>query len=155
MELEHKRMRSYRYQRRLHWSECDPAGIIFFPHYARWMVDGLNEMLLSLGIDPNAAHSETARGGLPVVQLSMQFHDAPVLNAHLWHEITVEKIGGKSLSFVHRFLRGETLLMEARETRVWATHVIGNSASMRAESVPNVVRILLEGDEANSLEVQE
>ena len=40
-------MRHFTYDRRVNWSECDPGGIIFFPHYARWMVDGLNEMFLS------------------------------------------------------------------------------------------------------------
>lgn len=144
-------MRTYRYQRRLQWSECDAGGIIFFPHYARWMVDGLNEMLLSLGIDPNALHDVKTRGGLPVVQLSMQFFDAPVLHSQLWHEIKVEKVGGKSLTFVHRFERDDTLLMEAHETRVWATHLIGDATSMRAHVVPDAVRALLEGG-AHSLE---
>jgi 4-hydroxybenzoyl-CoA thioesterase len=145
-------MRSYRYQRRLHWSECDPGGIVFFPHYARWMVEGLNEMLLSLGVDPNAVHDDNTRGGLPVVQLSMRFHDAPALHAHVRHEILVEKVGGKSLSFVHRFLRDDTLLMEARETRVWAVHGVGHAPSTQAIPVPDAVRALLTDNGANSLE---
>lgn len=136
-------MRTYRYHRRLHWSECDPGGIIFFPHYARWMVDGLNDMLLLLGIDPNAMHDETTRGGLPVLQLSMRFHEPPALHEDVTHEITVEKIGGKSLGFVHRFLRGEVLLMEASETRVWATHTSGQGASLQSRTVPDHVRTLL------------
>lgn len=145
-------MRSYRYKRRLHWSECDPGGIVFFPHYARWMVEGLNEMFLSLGIDPNALHDDNTRGGLPVVQLSMQFSAAPALHDQVWHEILVEKIGGKSLVFVHRFLLEQALLMEARETRVWAIHGVGLAASTQAIPVPDAVRALLTQDSANSLE---
>lgn len=145
-------MRTYRYQRRLHWSECDPGGIVFFPNYARWMVDGLNEMLLSLGIDPNAMRDEKTRGGLPVVQLSMQFFDAPQLHAQVWHEISVEKVGVKSLNFSHRFLRDQTLLMEAHETRVWATHLIGETASMQAHAIPDSVRALLTHDNNHSKE---
>ncbi|AJG22278.1 acyl-CoA thioesterase [Cupriavidus basilensis] len=145
-------MRTYRYKRRLHWSECDPGGIVFFPHYSRWMVDGLNEMLFSLGIDPTAILDEKTRGGLPVVQLSMQFFDAPTLHSYLWHEIAVEKIGGKSLGFVHRFLREDTLLMEAHETRVWAVHAVGTTTSMHARVVPESVRALLMGDDAEVLE---
>ncbi|MFS8980479.1 thioesterase family protein [Cupriavidus necator] len=141
-------MRTYRYQRRLHWSECDPGGIVFFPNYARWMVDGLNEMLLSLGIDPNAMVDDKTRGGLPVVQLSMRFFDAPLLHMQLCHEISVEKIGGKSITFVHRFLRGESLLMEAHETRVWATHLLGDATSMQANRVPDNVRELLTTESA-------
>lgn len=136
-------MQTYRYERRLHWSECDPGGIIFFPNYARWIVDGLNEMLLSLGIDPTARYDEHTRGGLPVVQLSMQFFDAPSLHSQVSHEIVVEKIGGKSLGFLHRFWRDETLLMEAHETRVWATHTTGETPVTQAQPVPDYVRDLL------------
>jgi 4-hydroxybenzoyl-CoA thioesterase len=137
-------MRTFSYQRRLHWSECDPGGIIFFPHYARWMVDGLNEMFLSLGVDPNGSRGPSSRGGLPVLGLSMKFQSAPALHETVTHEIKVEKVGGKSLAFRHRFLRGEELLMEAEETRVWAEHALDNPRVLRTQPVPDDVRALLE-----------
>ena len=55
-------MRHYTYDRRLNWSECDPGGIIFFPHYARWMVDGLNEMFLGFGDRPDRAEGRERLG---------------------------------------------------------------------------------------------
>jgi len=136
-------MRTYQYERRLHWSECDPAGIVFFPNYTRWMVEGLNEMFLSLGIDPNAQQEDGGRGGLPVVQLAMKFFEAPTLHSIVRHEIRVEKIGGKSLAFTHRFWCGQTLLVEASETRVWAVHAPGGKPAMQAIAVPESVRGLL------------
>jgi 4-hydroxybenzoyl-CoA thioesterase len=137
-------MRHYSYDRRLNWSECDPGGIIFFPHYARWMVDGLNEMFLSLGIDPNGPRGENALGGLPVLGLAMKFLSAPALHDTVTHQITVTKVGGKSLAFRHRFLRGDELLMEAEETRVWAEHPLDNPRALRTRQVPDNVRALLE-----------
>jgi 4-hydroxybenzoyl-CoA thioesterase len=137
-------MRLYAYDRRLHWSECDAGGIVFFPNYARWMVDGLNEMFLSLGVDPNGPRPSNARGGLPVLGLTMKFHSAPVLHEMLTHQISVEKVGGKSLAFRHRFLRGDELLMEAEETRVWAEHPLDNPRALRTLQVPDDVRALLE-----------
>jgi 4-hydroxybenzoyl-CoA thioesterase len=137
-------MRQYSYDRRLNWSECDPGGIIFFPHYARWMVDGLNEMFLSLGIDPNGPRGENALGGLPVLGLAMKFLSAPALHDTVTHQITVTKVGGKSLAFQHRFLRGDELLMEAEETRVWAEHPLDNPRALRTRQVPDNVRALLE-----------
>jgi 4-hydroxybenzoyl-CoA thioesterase len=137
-------MHHYTYDRRLHWSECDPGGIIFFPHYARWMVDGLNEMFLSLGVDPNGPRGANARGGLPVLGLTMKFHSAPALHDPVTHQINVEKVGGKSISFRHRFLRGNELLMEADETRVWAEHPLDDPRALRTQQVPDDVRALLE-----------
>jgi 4-hydroxybenzoyl-CoA thioesterase len=137
-------MREYTYDRRLHWSECDPGGIVFFPNYARWMVDGLNEMFLGLGVDPNGPRAANVKGGLPVVGLAMKFHSAPALHEIVTHRITVEKLGGKSMAFRHRFLRGSELLMEAEETRVWAEHPLDNARAMRTQPIPEDVRALLE-----------
>ncbi|HKU24402.1 MAG TPA: thioesterase family protein [Candidatus Sulfotelmatobacter sp.] len=137
-------MRTFTYDRRLQWSECDAGGIVFFPNYARWMVDGLNEMLLSLGINPNEAGAATTRGGLPVLQLTMKFSSAPALYQRVTHQIAVVKLGGKSLTFVHRFLREGELLMEAEETRVWAQHDLTNPQALRALPIPDGVRALLE-----------
>jgi 4-hydroxybenzoyl-CoA thioesterase len=137
-------MRHYTYDRRVHWSECDPGGIIFFPHYARWMVDGLNEMFLGLGIDPNAPRGENARGGLPVLGLAMKFVSAPALHEVVTHQIAVTAVGNKSMAFQHRFLRGDVLLMEAEETRVWAEHPMDNPRALRTQRVPDHVRALLQ-----------
>ena len=136
-------MRTYRYDRLLHWSECDPGGIVFFPHYARWMVDGVNQMFLSLGIDPNRLIDDHTRGALPVLQLSMQFHQPPKLHETLTHEIHVEKLGGKSMAFRHRVFRGDVCLMEANETRVWGMHSLSDPTTLRTLPIPDDVRSLL------------
>ena len=138
-------MYKYSYQRRLHWSECDPVGIIFFPHYARWLADGLNEMFLRLGVDPAGIHEGNMRRGLPVVSLSMKFHSAPVLHEEVDHRILVQKVGTKSLSFRHEFRRGDVLLAEAEDVRVWTTHVVGQPASLEAVPIPPEIRALLDG----------
>ena len=139
-------MRTYEYDRLLQWSECDAGGIIFFPNYARWMVDGLNQMLLSLGIDPNGVIDAATRGGLPVAQLAMHFHHAPQLHETVRHEITVEKIGRKSIAFRHRFLLGDLLCMEATETRIWATHSLTQPPTLTTLPVPDHVRAALSAD---------
>jgi 4-hydroxybenzoyl-CoA thioesterase len=108
------------------------------------MVEGLNEMLLSLGIDPNESKDANTRGGLPVLALSMKFHNAPTLHESITHQILVEKLGGKSIGLRHRFLRGDDLLMEAEETRVWATHALDNPSTLRTYPIPDNVRALLE-----------
>lgn len=60
------------------------------------------------------------------------------------HRIVVEKVGGKSLSFLHCFLRGDQVLMEAQETRVWAEHLLDDPRTLRTLPVPDNVRSLLE-----------
>ncbi len=139
-------MRTYRYERTLQWSECDPAGIIFFPNYAIWMVDGLVKMFSSLGIDAHAVIDPKTRQGLPSVQLSMQFIKAPQLLDQVTHEIHIEKIGGTSITVRHRIFQGETLCMEATETRVWATYSLTYPPTLAAVTVPDDIRAILSQD---------
>lgn len=137
-------MRKFSYVRLLQWSECDPAGIIFFPHYARWMVDGVNLMFLALGIDPNGKTEDGAVRGLPSTGFSMSFSSPAVLHDELVHEITLTRLGTKSLAFKHRILRGEVCVAEADETRVWAQ---SDASGLRTVVIPDDVRSLLESDE--------
>lgn len=137
-------MYSYTYSRRLHWSECDPAGIIFFPVYARWVSEGLHQLFLSNGIDPNAIQ-DGSMVGLPAVSLSMKFHSAPRLHEEVSHVISVEKLGGKSLCFHHEFRSEERVFMEAEDVRIWTTHILGVPDSLKSTEIPSAIRTLLEG----------
>ncbi|ACL61240.1 acyl-CoA thioesterase [Methylobacterium nodulans] len=136
-------MKTFSYERRLHWSECDPAGIIFFPHYARWMVEGLNFLFLSIGVDPNGRIDKETVAGIPSVGFSISFHQPPRLHEIVTHEITIEKIGRSSLTVNHRFLREDICLAEAKETRVWAAHSLAD-AGVKSVPIPDEVRRQLE-----------
>lgn len=135
-------MRTLTYDRLLQWSECDPAGIMFFPHYARWMVEGVNLLFLGLGIDPNAK-TVTGQLGLPSTGFTTQFHSPAFLHDRLTHEVSVAKIGTKSLTFEHRFLRADVCVADAIETRIW---VETTPDGMRSQPIPDDVRATLERD---------
>lgn len=115
-------MTAYSYSRRLNWSECDPGGIVFFPHYARWAVDGLNEMLQSGGYVPNRKLPDGGTEGIPCVEFNMRFFDAPHLNAMVDHQISVRRIGKSSFTVRHLFSGGGRSYAEVLDTRVWAVH---------------------------------
>lgn len=136
-------MRTLRYERLLQWSECDPAGIIFFPHYARWMVEGLNLLLLGLDIDPNGKTAEGFDKGLPSTGFTMSFHAPAMLHELLVHEVEITKIGTKSIGIRHRFLRGDTVLAAAEETRIWT---VDDGTGMRSVPISDAVKDLLSAE---------
>jgi 4-hydroxybenzoyl-CoA thioesterase len=136
---------AFSYQRRLQWSECDPAGIIFFPNYARWVVEGLNDWLFSLGIDPNEPLSREIVRGMPCVECSLKFHKPPVLHEIVTHEISLVRIGRSSLTFAHRFFKGDILFAEAADTRIWVAHSRVDPSDLKSEEIPQRVRDLLSG----------
>ena len=143
-------MKTHSYTRILQWGECDPAGIIFFPNYLRWMADGVDRMFLAEGINPNGPVAPGVRSGIPIVQLTVRFLDAPKLHETVTHQISVERLGGKSLNFRHTFLRGENLLAEADETRVWATFNFPENPALASTPIPDEIRSVLSSETSNT-----
>ena len=129
-------MLTHRCSRLLQWSECDPAGIIFSPHYLRWMVEGVTEMFLSFGVDPHLLLEGNLRRGLPVLEQHLRYRKPAMLHDRIEHVIEVAKVGTKSLTFEHRMYRGETCLIEATDVRVWGVHPIANPEALRAVPIP-------------------
>ena len=115
-------MTAYRYSRRLNWSECDPGGIVFFPNYAKWAVDGLNEMLQSDGYMPNRELADGGTEGIPCVEFNMRFFDAPRLHTMVSHQISVQRVGKTSFTVRHIFSGEGRSFAEVLDTRVWAVH---------------------------------
>ena len=137
-------MMKYSYERLLQWSECDPAGIIFFPHYAIWMAEGLNMALLSVGYSPTADLPDGGMRGLPSVGYTSRFLSAPRLHELVTHEIEVTEIGGKSIGFAHRFLCAGNVVAEAEEKRV--VTISGADGSLKSAEIPAELRAALETD---------
>lgn len=113
-------MRTFCYERIVQWGECDPAGIIYFPNYLRWMADGLNAFLIDVGLDPLKRLDGDVATGLPCVSCSLEFLQPAKPHDLLQHELVIARVGDKSVDIDHRFLRGETCLARGRERRVWA-----------------------------------
>jgi acyl-CoA thioesterase FadM len=126
-------MSSFKYDRVLQWSECDPAGIIFFPNYMRWMVDGVNRMLLSAGIDPNESGESGEIKGLPAVKVSADFSEPLRLYQAVTHQISVKRIGTSSVVFEHRFLKEGTCVASGEDMRVRVSHAAGGNAEAKSQ----------------------
>ena len=85
-------------ERVIHFSDCDPAGIVFYPQYfvmlnahiEDWFTEGL-------GIDYYALVAER-RIGLPTVRLEVDFVAVSKMGDRVAIELEVERIGGASLT---------------------------------------------------------
>jgi len=111
---------------RIEWSNCDPAGIIFNPHYYIWMDAGSHALMKAAGIDmATAAKTEDNFMGYPLVTSTAQFHSPARLGDVLTLSTTVAKIGNTSFETSHTFHRiasdksAGVLLCSGSEVRVW------------------------------------
>ena len=46
----------------VHWNDCDPARIVFHPHFLRWMDEGFHELCHARGLDLRALAEIVSRG---------------------------------------------------------------------------------------------
>jgi 4-hydroxybenzoyl-CoA thioesterase len=106
-------------QHKIHFSECDPAGIVFFPQYFVLFNDlveaWIDEML------PDGYHGliGTRRVGLPTAHLDADFTAVSKMGDQVSLALDVERIGTKSFTLVWTCVGAEGVVrMSAKQTIV-------------------------------------
>ncbi|MBN8508049.1 MAG: acyl-CoA thioesterase [Burkholderiales bacterium] len=102
----------------IRFSHCDPAGIVFFPHYLV-MVNDLNEDWFAhlLGA-PYADLVGRRRIGLPTVSLQCDFSAISRMGENVTLGLTVERLGTKSITLRHGCRLGDEARMSVRQVIV-------------------------------------
>ena len=134
-----------RMQRTVEWGDCDPAGIIFYPTYYRWMDAASWHLFSQAGY--NASRMRAEHLSLPLVHTECSFLSSPTFGETCIVESCVERLGGKSFTVRHRFLDadGALELASGRETRVWCRYEAGPGTPLRGEALPEALRVRLAG----------
>ena len=80
------------------FSQCDPAGIVFFPHYFI-MLNDLVEDWFRDGLGFEMVNGYLAAGyGLPTVHLEYDFHNSSRAGDVLDQRLAIERIGRSSIT---------------------------------------------------------
>ena len=134
-------------QRVVRFSDCDPAGIVFFPQYLV-MLNGVVEQWFddALGI-PYAQLIGARRLGLPTVRLELDFTAVSRHGDALAWRVQVEKLGRSSLTLQHECHGGEG---SDRALRLRARQVIVCTSLLthKPQALPEDVRAAIEAQAA-------
>lgn len=131
---------------RVEWAHCDPAGIIFNPHYYIWMDSGTHALLQAAGYDLiGNTHEDDLFRGCPLVASNMAFKrplyfgDVTVLTSR------VEKFGNTSFTVAHAFHQGHNPepVATGNEVRVWGYSDPDKPEKLVAVRMPEEVRKML------------
>jgi 4-hydroxybenzoyl-CoA thioesterase len=126
----------FRRERLIRFSDCDPAGIVFYPQYFV-MFNGLVEDWVNeaLGIGYHKLIAEQ-RIGLPTVRLEADFRAVSRMGDRVVLGLTVERLGTRSLTLgLHCFdHQGETRM------RMRQVLVTTSLESHRAVEIPEALR---------------
>ncbi|GAB4038123.1 MAG: acyl-CoA thioesterase [Rubrivivax sp.] len=90
--------------RRIRFSHCDPAGIVFFPQYLVMLGDHVEDWVSEgLGI-PYATLIGARRTGLPTVRLECDFRAISRLGEDVTYSLRVTRLGTRSLTLATEVL---------------------------------------------------
>ena len=131
------------------FGDCDPAQIVYYPNFFRWMDASSRHYFAAAGV--RLWHElERATGilGTPIVHTQTSFVRPASYGDRI--EIDSEVVEWRSKSFLmrHRIRRGSELLVECDEVRVFARRVDGNPLKIQAVPVPEDIRAMCEADTA-------
>jgi acyl-CoA thioester hydrolase len=90
-------------RRRVEFAETDMAGIVHFGNFYRWMEETEHEFFRSLGLSIMHRRDDGLYVGWPRVSANCSFEKPIRFEDHYEDRLTVERIGVKSLTFLHEF----------------------------------------------------
>lgn len=127
------------YRTDVHFGDCDPAGIVFFPNFSRWMDAASHHYFIQCGLPPWREMTELPQCiGAPLLEIHTRFHNAVTYGESIDVHTDIEEWRGKVFIERHRILRADTLVCEARATR--ALCVRQADGRLKAVPVPEFIR---------------
>jgi len=133
---------------RIEWGDCDPAGIVFYPRYFA-MFDTSTTALFerALGTTKVQFLKTYDFAGYPMVDTRARFVSPTRFGDDVVIETKVTELKRSSFSVQHLLTKGDTLAVEAFETRVWVGRDPCDPGKMKSQPIPQDVIARLNGAE--------
>ena len=127
------------------FGDCDPAQIVFYPNFLRWM-DAASLHFFRAGGFPPWRELERSDGilGTPIVDVQARFVAPASYGDVIDVETSIAEWRAKSFVLSHTIRRGETLLAEGREVRIFARRHPDDPSRIQAVTLPDHLRRRIE-----------
>lgn len=139
--------RSVIYTQRVEFGDCDPARIVWFPNFFRWIDAASRHFFIQCGVPPwHETEKTTGLIGTPLVDTHARFVKTASYGDTL--QIHVHVAEWRDKSFVQRYQIKRTnadgsvdLIMECDEVRIFAAHR-EDGKGIRAIPIPADIKAL-------------
>ena len=132
----------------VHFGDCDPAGIVFFPNFSRWMDAASLAFFRGCGLPPWRELVKT-RGivGTPLLEINTRFHQPVTYGETITITTWIEEWRAKVFVQKHRVTRAradgqDDLICEGREVRAFVKRDENKPDRLRAIPVPEDIRAM-------------
>ena len=125
--------------------DSDPAGLVGFPNFFRWIDAASRHFFSHCGV-PRWADTERSLGviGTPLVDTQARFMKTASYGDTLQIHTRIREWRGKSFVQHYRVCRGEDLILECEEVRIFAARREDGVNGIRALPIPEQIRTLCE-----------
>ncbi|HEY0702048.1 MAG TPA: thioesterase family protein [Candidatus Acidoferrales bacterium] len=121
------------------WSDCDPAGIVFFPNYLRWCDDCTSNLFAAAGFPFHTLFPAQKIIGVPIVDVRIQFKTSAAFGAELLVKTSVAEFRRSSFVVQHHFYKHEVLVADGQITRVWTAADPAKPGAMKSRPLPKEI----------------
>ena len=121
----------------VHFGDCDPAGIVFFPNFSRWMDQSSLAFFMACGVPPWRELVKT-RGivGTPLLEIHTRFLKTATYGQTIEVHTSVEHWAAKTFRHRHVVRRGDDVLCEGTEVRAFVVHHPDDPSRLKAVPPP-------------------
>ncbi len=135
--------REITYTQRVEFGDCDPARIVWFPNFFRWIDAASRHFFVECGVPP-WHETEKSLGviGTPLVDTHARFIKTASYGDVLQIRTSIAEWREKSFVQRYRVFRDADAIMECDEVRIFAAR--REDGSIRAVPIPESIRVLCE-----------
>jgi 4-hydroxybenzoyl-CoA thioesterase len=124
------------------FGDCDPAGIVFFPNFSRWMDFASLRFFMTCGVPPwHQLGAQSGIIGTPLLEIHTRFVKHATYGETLHIETSIETWHAKAFVQKHVVTRGADVICEGLETRIFAVRD-KETGRIRGIEVPPDIRAL-------------
>lgn len=136
-------MIAFRTKRRIEFGDTDMAGIVHFSQFFRFMESAECEFLRSRGLSVKLDW-EGQTIGFPRVSATCDYVKPATFEDVLDVAVTIERIGGKSVTYAFEFTRGSDLIARGKVTSCCV--LVGPNHRIEGIVIPATYRARLQQD---------
>ena len=127
------------YEVRVEFGDCDPAGIVWFPNFFRWIDAASRHFFIECGV-PSWQETRQSMGliGTSLVDTQASFVQTASYGDVLQIHTQISEWRNKSFVQTYRVMRGDDVIMRCTEVRIFAADKPGGG--IRAMAVPEEIR---------------
>ena len=127
----------------VHFGDCDPAGIVFFPNFLKWMDQSSLGFFMACGVPPWRELVKT-RGivGTPLLEIHTKFFKAVTYGQRIEVHTTVQEWNAKTFRHLHQVFLAGVLMCEGTEVRAFVMRDPANPERIKAIPIPEDIQAL-------------